>query len=127
MTRKKYILSVCAYLLFLCFIPGKALAQWKELGPYGGGAHTIAMSDDLVIVGTRNAQLFKSSDQAATWQTISFPRTLSATLNSLWIDKCNPETWYVGLTDSGVYKTTDGGLTWASLPGLADESVNALT
>src|SRR4051812_36331750 len=83
--------------------------QWKELGPNGGGAHVIAVAPsqpDFMVVATRNALIYKSTDQALSWQQIPFDRSFNGILNTLVIDNCNAQTWYVGLTNSGVYKTT---------------------
>jgi photosystem II stability/assembly factor-like uncharacterized protein len=84
----------------------------------------------MLIAGTRNALLYRSTDNAVSWQTLPFPRSLQSTLNTVVVDPCDPLAMYVGLSDtgeaSGLFKTTDGGSSWASVNGFNGESVTAL-
>jgi len=96
---------------FMCLIatvfvltPAVSYGQWTALGPYGGGVHVLAnvpSRPDTLIAGTRNALLFISMDATQSWQRLPFPRSLHATLNTILVDHCNPNTIYVGITDSG--------------------------
>ena len=94
------------------------------------GAVAIQQSNpDVIWVGTgegnpRNSLtggygLYKSLDAGKTWQLVGLEKTRN--IHRIIIDKDNPNTVYVAAIGSpwgahlerGVYKTTDGGKTWA--------------
>ena len=74
--------------------------------------HAIAVDPSTaatVYVGTRSAGVFKSTNGGASWS----PTSLKAGfVTALAVDPVTPATVYAG-TDSGFYKSTDGGTTWA--------------
>jgi photosystem II stability/assembly factor-like uncharacterized protein len=104
---------------------------WQPTGPYGGEAEFIAASaaqPGLLVAGTRGALLFESTDSGLSWNHIHFPRQLSAEMHALQLDPKEKGTWFAGVEDqvpsqSGLYKTTDGGQTWSQLPGLRGMAV----
>jgi photosystem II stability/assembly factor-like uncharacterized protein len=104
---------------------------WQPTGPYGGEAEFIVASPvqpGLLVAGTRGALLFESSDSGLSWEHIHFPRQLSAEMHALQLDPKEKGTWYAGVEDqvpsqSGLYKTIDGGETWTQLPGLRGMAV----
>jgi len=107
-------------ILWVFLSPGLARAQWSAIGPSGGGAHLLAASHvqpGTLVAGTRNALLYRSSDQAATWQPIPFDRSFTATLNALIPSPCNPEMFYAGTGDpdpahAGIYTIARDGVSW---------------
>jgi photosystem II stability/assembly factor-like uncharacterized protein len=75
------------------------------------------------LAATSNAQLFRSDDDGSSWRALRFRPELRANLHSFLIDPHNPGIYFVGLASddpeySGVFRTTDNGLTWKHLPGL---------
>lgn len=83
-------------------------------------------------------QLLRTRDGGATWSNVgdfpnNFPNNVQAGVWALAIDPTMPTTMYAGMDDfgiyshlaGGVYKTTDGGITWNSL-GLSGAAVNLL-
>ena len=85
-------------------------------------------SNNVLYLGTRNDGLWRSTDYGATWARVtSFPVTGQANLGVGWVTFAkstgtagNPTpTIYVGVIDSAtpVYRSTDGGVTWAAVPG----------
>jgi oligoxyloglucan reducing-end-specific cellobiohydrolase len=75
-----------------------------------------------MMMGTRKSGLWKSEDYAQTWaQVSSFPVSASPDgFGVQWIlfDAAHSGTIYAGVyTTSSIYQSTDGGATWAALPG----------
>ena len=124
-----------AVVFCLLFSPVLANAQWSAIGPTGGGAHLIATGNGNsgpIVTGTRNALLYRSSDQAQTWQAIPFERSLAATLNTLVADRCKSDSFYMGTSDpdaskAGIYHLVEDGKVWKISPVLVGESVMSLT
>ncbi|MBX7222524.1 MAG: IPT/TIG domain-containing protein [Blastocatellia bacterium] len=67
----------------------------------------------LYVVGGQ--RVYKSTDGAANWNVTPLQMSVSTSLNaSLVIDPLTPETLYVTCHDQGVYKSVNGGATWAN-------------
>jgi photosystem II stability/assembly factor-like uncharacterized protein len=64
----------------------------------------------VMFAATSFAGVFKSTDGARTWRSLSLAPNTSR-FNTLAIAPQDPKTLYVG-TGRGVFKTTDGGATW---------------
>ncbi len=111
-----------------------AMAGWRATGPYGGDAElvrAVPQVRDRVIAGAHNGLMFVSNDGAASWKSISFPAQFSGNLHALEVDPRSPDTWFAGVESNnswsaGVYKTTDGGASWTSLPEMKGISVWSL-
>jgi len=75
---------------------------------------------DRVFVGT-NCGLFRSVDAGSTWELLpagfgtGWPGTTDLTVWSLAISAHNPNQLFAGTCPSGIYRSTDGGDTWARL------------
>lgn len=133
MTFSRRLFHFAAFLALGAIAPGVAFAEWTALGPFGGGVHALASvpsQPGKLIAGTRNAQLYVSTNGAESWQPLAFPRSLLSTLNTMIVDHCSPEIMYVGISDTGeaagLYKTEDSGRTWSQVEGLKREPVMAL-
>jgi len=111
-------------------------ANWKHRGPYNVGGRTRALAMDvqdenILFAGGASGGMFRSTDGGLSW-------TMTTGNNQLHNVTCvaqdtragNEDTWYFGsgeLTGSsasgggayyqgnGIYKSTDGGLSWDSL------------
>jgi hypothetical protein len=80
----------------------------------------------ILFLGTNNNGLWKSTDSGHTWaQVTTFPAAASS-LTFVLFDKRSAtagnatQTIYVGvnaLTGTNLYRSTDGGTTWAAVPG----------
>jgi photosystem II stability/assembly factor-like uncharacterized protein len=111
----------------VCFalISSPAWAAWEALGPFGGSAAIIEVDSQnrgTLLAATSNAQLFGSQDDGDSWNPLPFPAELRATLHALVIDRHAPGVILVGLSSdtsefSGLFRTTDGGMTWRRMPG----------
>ncbi len=105
---------------------------WWEMGPDNIGGRTraiLALEDNLtVFAGSVTGGLWKSTNAANTWDQIeSFPAcpvgSIDQTLNgTIFVGTgCTFETGGgtggSGAIGNGIYYSTDGGVTWAQVPG----------
>lgn len=98
-------------------------AVWVSHGPEGGRITGLAVAPTVpptVYVATAGGAVFRSTNDGASWSISSTGllgwETLSASLTGttpLVVDPTTPTTIYVAAY-IGVYKTTDGGLTWSA-------------
>ncbi|MEM7105145.1 MAG: LamG-like jellyroll fold domain-containing protein [Bacteroidota bacterium] len=117
----------------------KNLASWEGIGPFDfdkdaesrsyapGAAHVYtveqsATNPDLVYAGTATAGIWKSIDKGLSW-TLTTSGMMVNGLRALEIDHSNDDYVYAGIL-GGVYKTEDGGVTWAQI---GDSGFNTLT
>jgi photosystem II stability/assembly factor-like uncharacterized protein len=87
-----------------------------------------AHSNTLYVNGDNG--VYKSTDGGAHWLPTSLTGTVGASpgFENLAIDPSAPNTLYAAVTDNvtnfgSIYKSTDGGATWAVLKALADQDV----
>ena len=100
---------------------------WQPLGPtnIGGRFSDIEFdpnNQNIVYAGASTGGVFKSTDTGATWQPI-FDDQPVLSIGDIGIDPVNSAVLYVGTGEangghnnfagSGVYKSIDGGATWA--------------
>lgn len=99
--------------------PGRSMGERLVVDPRDGR---------IIYLGTRNHGLWRSTDRGATWARVeSFPSVGKdgLGLGFVFFDARGARhgrptpTIYVGATDtaSPLYRSTDGGVTWASVPG----------
>ncbi len=104
-------------------LAGPAHADWRPLGPFGGGAEvvrTLPGAKDQLVAATRTGLLFRSSNGGASWSNLPFPAQTAGVLHALEVDPRSGAVWYAGVEgnnkpQSGVYKTTDSGTSWTQL------------
>ncbi len=101
--------------------------EWRPIGPpRAGRAPAVAGDprDPLVFYfGAASGGVWKTTDGGHYWRNISDGSFTSASVNALAIADSNPEVVYAGTGETcthpdiepgdGVYKSTDGGKTWA--------------
>jgi photosystem II stability/assembly factor-like uncharacterized protein len=100
-------------------------AAWLATGPFGGDAdivRAIPKTRGHIIAAARNGLIFSSVNGGASWINLPFPAQFSGVLHALEIDPKLNGPWYAGVESdmsrvSGVYKSTDAGLTWHLLAG----------
>lgn len=110
-----------------------AAGDWEERGPSNIGARVSDIefhptTPDVIFAGMASGGIFKSSDGGSTWDPIYDDQTV-LTIGDLAIDPSDPDVIYAGTGEAtassfswfgdGVYKSTDGGATWAQ-SGLAN-------
>ena len=109
--------------------------NWSHIGPtnVSGRCTDIAVvaprgKSYTIYVATASGGVWKTVNEGTTWEPV-FERAASTAVGDIAIAPTNPETLWVGTGEanifrssqagSGVYKSTDGGKTWAHM-GLAD-------
>jgi len=110
----------------------KAL-EWRCIGPYRG-ARVVAAAGDPVnplvfYFGATGGGVWKSIDAGAYWENVSDRYFTTAAVGAIAVAESDPNVIYAGTGEScfqsneshgdGVYKSTDGGETWANM-GLRD-------
>jgi len=116
--------------------------SWILRGPtnIGGRISDVEMSPtnfNTIYAGVASGGVFKSVDGGTTWLPI-FDETSALSIGDIVIDPTNPNIIYVGTGEvnggggsvtyggNGVYKSTDGGLTWNHLGLGATEYISRI-
>ncbi|MFN9114048.1 MAG: WD40/YVTN/BNR-like repeat-containing protein, partial [Bacteroidota bacterium] len=111
---------------------GGAMAAWTAMGPntsaggYSGLGRINAIAfhptnSDIIWAGSPGGGLWKSTNGGATWNT-GYDNFAVLGVSSILVTPSNPNIMYVATGDGdagntrsiGVYKSTDGGATWAA-------------
>jgi len=107
--------------------------HWRSIGPamFGGRVVDVAGvpgKPDLLFVGAASSGLYKSTNGGTTFESI-FNDGQTLSIGAIAVQPDNPDVIYVGTGEGfprnsisfgdGIYKTVDGGKSWAHL-GLAD-------
>jgi photosystem II stability/assembly factor-like uncharacterized protein len=109
-------------------------AAWKQLGPYGGSAESIAVdpvNSSLLVAATKNGLIYRSQDAGTHWAPVRFARSLSLSVRVMKVSGEATPAYYLGGVpglpeETGLYKSTDGGSTWQPVTGLAGKGVYSL-
>ena len=90
-------------------------AHWNQVSSYQMYRFAFAPSTpSIVYAATRGPFVMKSTDTGQTWTALAPQGSAGDQTYSIAVDPGNPSVVYAG-TVSGVYKTTDGGATWAEI------------
>ena len=104
-----------------------AAMHWRLIGPYRAGWATMAEGipnkPNTFYFGAAGGGIWKTDDAGRTWQPL-MQHQQSSSVGALAIAPSNPQIIYVGtgqvalrydmLAGNGIYKTEDGGKTWAN-------------
>ena len=112
--------------------------NWKQRGPFNVGGRTRALAIDrndenIIFAGGVSGGMWRSADGGATWAKVTGVSEVQSVMD-IYQDPTNTNTWYyvtgevtgnsastfgARFVGSGVFKSTDGGLTWVLLPSTA--------
>ena len=121
--------------------------NWTNIGPYNIGGRTRAFAadvtnEDIMHAGGISGGMWRSVNGGSSWARVSpldEVQSVSCVIQDTRPGKTN--TWYYGTGESignsasasfsanylgnGVYKSTDGGLSWSSIPSTASNTPQA--
>ena len=103
--------------------------RWRCIGPFRGG-RSVAVAGhptdrQVFYFGACVGGVWKTDDGGTFWRNVSDGFFTSASIGAIGVAESDPDVVYVGTGESciranlgqgdGVYKTTDGGQTWANV------------
>ncbi len=113
-----------------------ASGPWQVLGPDGGDARSLAYdahNPDHILLGTSTGQMFTSIDAGRTWSRLARLGGDEYVLDHIVIDPQNSDRIYVSAWSLAsqqigeIFRTSDGGATWQTLPAMHGKSIRALS
>lgn len=123
--RKMRALAIASILLTgMCVSPALAVPQdvsWEPTagGPTAGWTNIDLFSDGTAYAFTGTRVLYRSSDGGRTWKPFAGPEGAADITR---VSFSSPKVGFVATIDSSdqneIFRTIDGGNTWAQLPGL---------
>ena len=129
LVAKVLAMNFCKSIAFL-ILPSLLVASPPVLiGPFGGSASVVQVDPyqpDVVVAGTSNALLFRSTNGGDSWARLPFPGELRATLHAFTITPTG--LYLVGLANnnhaySGLFLSADHGQSWSRPKALSRKDI----
>ncbi len=104
--------------------------KWRNIGPHRGGrsvaASGVVQNPLVYYAGYTGGGVWKTEDAGVSWKNISDGHFKTSSVGAISVSESDPLTVYVGMGEhavrgvmtsygDGVYKSTDGGQSWAHL------------
>ncbi len=100
--------------------------RWEYVPSPMDGLHILKIAQaphdaDLIIAGTRPAELFRSRDNGSTWERLHFANSIEAPfintnrVTSIKFDREDPQTIWITIEIDGLWRSRDGGDSWERL------------
>jgi photosystem II stability/assembly factor-like uncharacterized protein len=115
--------------------------QWRQIGPFRGG-RCVAVAGHpqqplTFFLGSTGGGVWKTEDAGLNWQNVSDGYFNTGSIGAIAVAPSDPNVLYVGTGEhpirgtmsshgDGVYKSTDGGKTWAHLGLAATRHISAI-
>lgn len=91
--------------------------SWEEVtaGPKGGKIQSIAVDakDKCTVYATMRNKIYKTENCHRDWEEIYFDPKTTKTFTNIVVDWFNPTIVFAGTSEGDIFKSTDGGLSWA--------------
>lgn len=123
-----------------------SVASWQSRGPWNVGGRTRAFAIDVtnennLLAGSTSGGMWRSTDGGVSWSTttpVNSYQSVSAVVQDTRSGKTN--TWYYATGEgygasasgsgayylgNGIYKSTDGGITWNVLPSTTSANLTS--
>lgn len=126
----------CLFLFLSAPALCSAQSHWLSVGPEGGDARSLAADPtnlSHLYLGTANSWIYQSMDDGVHWMRLArLGMSDDLVIDHIVVDERDPQTLYAGVWQydgfgGGVYVSHNSGQTWVALPGIAGQSVRALT
>ncbi|MGE0406894.1 MAG: WD40/YVTN/BNR-like repeat-containing protein, partial [Candidatus Korobacteraceae bacterium] len=111
-----------------------AASRWALLGPDGGDVRSLALdprNPDRIFLGTSAGQMYLSTDRGESWSHFAhLGEGDDYVLDDIAVDPESPEilyaaAWSVVRNSGDVFRSRDGGRTWAAMQGMHGKSVRS--
>ena len=103
--------------------------RWRSIGPFRGGRSDAVAGDPtrplVYYFGAVNGGVWKTANAGQTWDNITDGKSDISSVGAISVAPSDPNVLYVGTGEgqlredltygTGVYRSTDGGVTWAHL------------
>jgi photosystem II stability/assembly factor-like uncharacterized protein len=114
--------------------------EWRSIGPTNMGGRVadvegVPGNADVVYVGSASGGIWKTTNGGITWKPI-FDKQPIASIGDIALEPGNADVVYAGTGESatrnsvsfgdGVYKSTDGGVTWRNLGLKGSERISRI-
>ena len=120
--------------------PAQGPQTWRNIGPdRGGRSLTVAGSSSRpneYYFGAVGGGVWKTVDGGTTWKPVTDGKIHSSSVGAIAVSPSNPDVVYVGMGESelrgnvmqgdGIYKTADGGKTWAHVGLEATQAISRI-
>jgi len=126
-------------LLVVCLVGGTTLwagVEWVAMGPHGGDVRSLTAdpkNPDRIYLGTSTGALFVSNNGGQDWVRFAHLGTGDDyVLDHIAVNPHNSNIMYVSAWTAqsqqagDLFRSTDGGKTWQTLPGMHGKSIRAM-